>query len=220
MNIRSINKEYSNFTEIPKSEIDSIYYLSNVPVSELNNGDIYKFKNITYLAVCSDKNVLDCGISNKVALLQKLVTIDFSKKQHHKTKPKYGDYDNTDVFCYEDKMLIIPDATDKKIKFNIPYNIKFLNIIDIGYYDFNFDNSFIENIHISVLDLYLDDFKLTNLPMTLKYLEISIIADSFLESVFYINLIKERCKIPFGCEVYINFLCFYDYTNIAHFAIE
>ena len=237
MIIRTNKNEYTNLAQIPKHEVSNVYYLDNIPLHVLNdqNEDIFKFKNVLYLNVFAiddsyslpksysfeNKQVINCHdiISNKLALFQKLVEINTNIYKSDGATIAPND-DLNSVFYYEDKMLVIPN---KNMMLSVDPTIKFLNIVNICYHKFNFDeinDCSIENIHISIIDLYLDDFKLINLPISLKHLEISIIADTFQDKTYYGDLMKDRCKIPFGCDININLVIFYAYDCTEHFAVE
>jgi hypothetical protein len=216
---------YNKLTKIPEEDKINVYEIKNFKfeILDITEKKFYDFSKITcftnveridinifyynYIIEYDKKDkqfikplLKEQILSNEIAKLQHLAYISFtdnirSFSLYKITKPV--------SYIYEDKMIIFlgKNYTETKLP-DIPLNIKFLNILANNYCNFNNLPEHIEHLNLSFTYKIIKNLKLNNLSLFLKTLNIifcnmSKTNDSEYEIVD--EIIKQQCKIPFGC---------------------
>jgi hypothetical protein len=185
--------EYLNLLDVP---IDDYLYVTDIDDVLLNINSqniICKFKNLISLSFMCDYCDINL-ISPTIAKLQKLCFIDI-KNPFNKN---ITDYNKTLSFIKNDKMLLIKNNEE----INIPKTIKYLNIISTDDYHFNDLPYGIEYLHFIYNLSKLNILYITNLPITLKIVNVQLIGScDILDDNKIIELVNQQIKLPYDCKI-------------------
>lgn len=146
-------------------------------------------------------------ISNKIALMQNLNSLDFfgydnsdyKSKTYQKYKEKFVEDDIKGYYIYKNRMLIYYPTKNT----SIPSNIKYLNITYYPEYSPELlkivnnlpDN--LEHLHLTIdIEKYFFNNFLSNLPISLKSFTLTFVNNI---KSYKTNKFIDNIKIPFGC---------------------
>lgn len=224
---------YNQLSKIPKEENENVYEIIDLKSEIIDKFNIlYDFNkisdfiNISNLTI-QNYNIKDIGkdidnceifFSKKIAKFQKLSRVIFTDS--YKNKLYITEGSASTFYIYNDKMLIILrfDENNKVYPVpNIPSNIKYLNIISENNHDLTNLPETIEHLNLSYKYTKIKDIKQSNLPMNLKTLNITIydvLNDTKNVKISngphkkFKNIITKTCKVPFDCQLTVEFLNF------------
>lgn len=188
--------EHLKIDNVPKKDYSLIHTVKDIhPIYFTDKkyfSGIKDWLNLRYISFDAE-NWKNKKLLNEIANFQKLsiiLIIDY----------KYTDFEEikSGKYIYEDKMLIFSPTYQDFNK--IPENIKYLNIIDENNHDYTNIPLNIEYLHLTIKKR--QNFKQSNLPITLKSLTITI-QDPYYRYIDH-EYIKKNTKLPFNCELIID----------------
>ncbi len=188
--------EHLKIDKVPQEDYTLIHTVKDIhPIFFTDKkyfSNIKDWLNLRYVSFDAE-NWKNKKLLNKIANFQKLsmiLIIDY----------KYTDFQEikSGKYIYEDKMLIFSPTYQDFNK--IPENIKYLNIIDENNHDYTNIPLNIEYLHLTIKKR--QNFKQSNLPITLKRLTITI-QDPYYRYIDH-EYIKQNTKLPFNCELIID----------------
>jgi hypothetical protein len=218
---------YTKLAKIPEEEKANVYKITKFKYEMIDKTT--KFFDINKISCFTNVEIIDINIfnhyyilhysminkqysfkkkknfSNEIAQLQNLSILSFTDATETYLINNIG---KTFYYIYEDKMIIFVGKKNSENLPKIPSNIKFLNIIADKFYDYKNLPDNIEYLHLSLDISQIKITKFSNLNINLKRLNIifrDIKYDKKNEKKtekkdeYDIKLVKEQCKIPFGC---------------------
>lgn len=220
-NLHSLWLDSNKFTKISKN----IKNLTKLTSLRIQNNKLEKFPSKIYKLYNLEELYHSYIIDKRISQLYNLKYIETGKKDFEGNIYVYKDYmlvynyfkspkfkieigDNS----YDDLSVQIDEYTRlygrNKIMIEIPSNIKFLNIIKtkLEYIDLNKLPNELEYLQIKSNNPQILEFN--NYPYTLKKLSLVGVnknnEDSYyLSSSSKIDKIKNKIKVPFGCELFV-----------------
>ena len=220
-NLRSLWLDSNKLTKISKN----IKNLTKLTSLRIQNNKLEKFPSKIYKLCNLEELFHSYKIDKRISQLYNLKRIETGKKDFEGNIYVYKDYmlvynyfkspkfkieigDNSD----DDLSVKIDEYTRlygrNKIMIEIPPNIKFLNIIKtkLEYLDLNKLPNELEHLQIKSNSPQILEFN--NYPYTLKKLSLvcinkNIDDSDYSSSSLKIDKIKNKIKVPFGCELFV-----------------
>jgi hypothetical protein len=196
------NNIYYKINDIPKIEYKDVIMLKNINPIILNSTCnefkiIKKFTNVKTIICDYDKcfEIQNFKISNEIANFQKLSSfsiIDYYTFSSITCKLKNIIFNEKMIYFYPKSNLL-----------NIPNNIKYLNIVNNIDCDYINLPNFIEHLHINIINI--NNYKISNLPIQLKTLTVSISSLSNNDKNNVFTKILLNTKLPFNCQLIIDY---------------